>query len=242
MKTEHFTAELDFIKSPDIRNFAKLAIENLPDYFFIAAASSSGKYHPKYALGVGGLMRHTRAVATFANTLLQLETYDVFTAREKDLIIVSALLHDGIKQGNGKSGFTVAEHPILCRDWLLTNELFTDKLDRKEIEYMANMIETHMGQWNTSRSGKEILKKPTTKEQRFLHVCDYLASRKNIEVLFDLEEEPAFDPKEYKITFGKHSGKTIQEILKEDKSYLNWLVENPTRIHRDTLKEIKKLL
>ena len=66
MKSEKFIKELEYIKNDDIRGFAKLALENLPDYFFDVAASSTGKYHPTYALGNGGLVRHTKAAVRIA--------------------------------------------------------------------------------------------------------------------------------------------------------------------------------
>jgi hypothetical protein len=43
-----------------------------------------------------------------------------------------------------------------------------------------------MGQWNyDSYTKKEVLPKPKTAEQRFVHMCDYLASRKFIDVKFN---------------------------------------------------------
>lgn len=44
------------------------------------------------------------------------------------------------------------------------------------------IFRSHIGQWNTNRDGEEVLPKPATKEQKFVHHCDYLASRKFITV------------------------------------------------------------
>lgn len=44
-----------------------------------------------------------------------------------------------------------------------------------------------MGPWTTDYQGNEILEKPKTKYQNFVHMCDYLASRKAI--LFNFDEE-----------------------------------------------------
>ena len=41
-----------------------------------------------------------------------------------------------------------------------------------------------MGQWINDYKGKKILEKPTSKYQIFVHICDYLASRKFINVPF----------------------------------------------------------
>ena len=50
--------ELNYIKDANIKLFASKVVEILPSYFFTIAASSTGKYHPQYALGEGGLLRH----------------------------------------------------------------------------------------------------------------------------------------------------------------------------------------
>lgn len=60
-KQETFKKELSLIKNENIRNFVKEFLNTVPDYFFTVAASSTGKYHPNYALGEGGLVRHTKA-------------------------------------------------------------------------------------------------------------------------------------------------------------------------------------
>ena len=41
-----------------------------------------------------------------------------------------------------------------------------------------------MGEWNKGKGNDKDLPKPTTNAQKFVHMCDYLASRKDIEVLF----------------------------------------------------------
>ena len=42
-----------------------------------------------------------------------------------------------------------------------------------------------MGPWNKDYNGEEVLEKPHTKYQNFVHMCDYLASRKVLNVEFD---------------------------------------------------------
>ena len=54
-KTRVFAKELLLIEDKYIRETTEKIITELPDYFFRTAASSTGKYHPKYALGDGGL-------------------------------------------------------------------------------------------------------------------------------------------------------------------------------------------
>lgn len=158
----------------------------LPDYFFTVAASSTGKYHPKYALGNGGLVRHTKAADLFAHTLLELEQNNSFTQDDKDLIITALTLHDGRKHGMDGSAFTVAEHPTLCADWVKEEPKLKNIISDEYLQLVSDGIASHMGQWNTSFKGKEeILPKPQTEIQKFIHTCDYLASRKWLPVDFE---------------------------------------------------------
>lgn len=158
----------------------------LPDYFFEVAASSTGKYHPKYALGDGGLIRHTKAAVFIAKELLSIEMYSKFTDDEKDLIIVSLILHDGLKHGEDKSAFTVAEHPVIVANWLNDNTELSEILPAAYMEILTCAISSHMGQWNTDyKTKKEILPKPKTSLQKFVHQADYLASRKYLEFNFE---------------------------------------------------------
>ena len=99
-KADIFKYELSFIKDSKIREFTIKAIEVLPDYFFKVAASSTGKYHPQYALGEGGLVRHTKAAVRIALELFRCETVTGhFPDEVKDIIISALILHDGAKHG-----------------------------------------------------------------------------------------------------------------------------------------------
>ena len=58
-----FARELDLIVNDDLRMAVKSYMdEETPDYFWTDGASSSGKYHPQFSQGEGGLVRHTKAV------------------------------------------------------------------------------------------------------------------------------------------------------------------------------------
>ena len=58
---------LDTFENDDIKEFAVILLDDLPDYIWSVGASSTGKYHPAYSLGDGGLMRHQIAVVRFLN-------------------------------------------------------------------------------------------------------------------------------------------------------------------------------
>lgn len=180
-----FKVELDYIKDSRIRNSCITMIKLLPDYFFVIEAASTGKYHPPYASGDGGLVRHTKAAVRIAVELLNDACIgDKYSAKEKDLMIMGIILHDGVKCGVPKERYTKVDHPILMADMIMDNE---DRLeiDMEEIEFVCDVIKTHMGPWTTDFNGVEVLEKPKSKFQNFVHMCDYLASRKVLHVPFD---------------------------------------------------------
>ena len=184
-KVNTFKKEISYIKDSNLKKDLKILIGLLPDYFFEVPASSTGKYHPDFALGDGGLVRHTKVAVKFAIELLNNNTVGLkFAVRDKDLIIMALILHDGLKSGLEHDKYTKFEHPLLISKYIMENK---DKLhmDVDDMRKMCGMIESHMGEWTyDSYKKKEVLPKPRTAEQRFVHMCDYLASRKFIDVKF----------------------------------------------------------
>ena len=184
-KVNIFKKEISYVKDSNLKKDLKTLIGLLPDYFFEIPASSTGKYHPKFALGDGGLVRHTKVAVRFAYELLSNDTVGCkFTDRDKDLIIMALTLHDGLKSGIDHDKYTKFDHPLLISKYIIDNK---DKLlmDVDDMRKMCSMIESHMGQWTyDSYHKKEVLPKPRTAEQRFVHMCDYLASRKFVDVNF----------------------------------------------------------
>jgi FtsZ-interacting cell division protein YlmF len=227
---------LDTIVNEDIRNFAVVLLDDMPDYIWHVGASSTGKYHPAYSLGEGGLMRHQMAVVRFINFFFELEQYNSkLTDREMDLVRVAALMHDGRKSGEQndyeKSKYTKFDHPLLMKNAL---EKFKGQhLTEEEIDFIGMCIETHMGGWNTDKKSDVVLPKPSNKYQRMVHVADYLASRKCLTMDFDMPEENSIDNNvsidTYVLDFGKNKGKTIPQIAEEDISYLYWAEKEMTR-------------
>ena len=209
-KTKVFQKEIDLIQNETIRQFAIAAIALLPDYFFEVAASSSGKYHPAYALGNGGLVRHTKAAVHFASELLNLEFWQQeFDSDTRDLIITALILHDGIKHGIPKQNFCSADHPLVVVNYIKSHDEVTSILSPEQLEKLCGMIASHMGQWNTEwGKSVEILPKPKSMAEKFVHMCDYLASRKWLPVDF---EDDFYDPA--KLSNANELQDKIKEII-----------------------------
>ena len=228
---------LDTFENEDIKEFAEKCIDTIPPYFYKVGASSTGKYHPKYALGELGLARHTLALCRILNNVFEIDCWrDDFSSRQRDLLRVAGIMHDSRKSGDQEqfesSKYTKHEHPLLAVEVVRT----VDGLSDDEIEYITDAISSHMGQWNASTHSKTILPVPKTEAQKILHLCDYLASRKYINILFDdnyyKEETRSLD--DYKVPFGKYKGMTIPEIAKKDAGYYRWMKDtidrNPVKL------------
>ena len=184
-KIDIFEKEISYIKDSKKREDIKTLLCLLPDYFYEVPASSTGKYHPDFALGDGGLVRHTKVAVRMAIELLNNNSVGMkFSDGDKDLIIMALILHDGVKSGMEHSKYTKFDHPLLVSKLIMENK---DKisLEIDDLRKLCSMIESHMGEWTVDPYTKEdVLPKPKNAEQRFVHMCDYLASRKFIDVKF----------------------------------------------------------
>lgn len=226
---------LDTFENDDIKEFAIVLLEGLPEYIWHVGASSTGKYHPAYSLGEGGLMRHQMAVVRFLNFFFELEQYNSkLTSREMDLMRLAGFVHDGRKSGSQedyeKSKYTKFDHPIQMAD--MVRSYNGQYLNSEEIEMIAQMISAHMGQWCTDKKSSVELPKPNNKYARMIHLADYLASRKALTMDFgdyaSIKVEVP-DINTHIVTFGKHKGKTLVEINEIDRGWICWAKENINR-------------
>lgn len=185
MKSDIFNKEISYIKNDKYKENVRIYLELLPDYFYHVPASSTGKYHPSFALGEGGLVRHTKVAVRMANEIIGGKTIgDKFTSDEKDLVLFSLMLHDGLKEGFVQEKYTRFDHPVLMANFIKDNKAKTTLSD-KEIELISSMIASHMGEWNTNPYSDVVLPIPSNKYEKMVHMCDMLASRKFIDVKFD---------------------------------------------------------
>lgn len=250
-KKKVFENEISWIVSDDIRKFTEMAVELLPEYFFETPASSTGKYHPSYSLGDGGLVRHTKAATAIANNLLVLEQYGCFSQDEKDMAIAAIILHDGLKSGLEKQTYTLAKHPLLIAEYLSGNKDLMSLM--KQPDVFLGLLRTHMGEFNRDfKTNEEILPKPQSPLEKFVHLCDYLASRKYL--IFEFEDY--YKPENF---VSQEIPEMIQKIIKVckekissgiDKNILYGLIadinggnKNPNSIDKvEVAKEVLKKL
>lgn len=229
-RLELFNRELHYINDENIRKFAEILLEDADEYFFEVAASSSGKYHPQFAKGNQGLVRHTRAVVYFTNDFNRAELeFGNIDQHQADLLIVAAIAHDIKKQGDGTSGHTLMkEHPILGAKYVW-EEYGKNKecISEDDAKFICKVIRAHMGPWGENS--------PKTYPERIVFYADYTASRSEIDISFisngitTADENPyaAAKPKmtvdDYVFDFGKLAGKTLKEGYDADSSYMLWI-------------------
>lgn len=183
-KIEYFNKEYSYIKDNKKREDVKYLVNKLPDYFFEIPASSTGKYHPSFASSENGLVKHTKVAVRIAKELLDNPGLNNFKDNEKDIIIMAIILHDGCKSGIVKENYTRFDHPLIVSQLIKENRSSLS-LNDEEMELLIRVISSHMGIWNKDYNGNEILPIPKDKYQRFVHMCDYLSSKKFLDVKFD---------------------------------------------------------
>jgi len=187
-RKEVFAKEINLIHNLSVQKMVLAILENVPEYFFHIPASSTGKYHPAYALGEGGLVRHVRAAVWIAQELFNMDPPETWIQMEKDVVIATLILHDCMKNGDGKDKYTVTEHPILMATLVDNYRSGAEALGvdlPRWVDGISLCIRSHMGRWTSNpKTNEEVLPKPITKLEKFVHLCDYIASRRCLEFNF----------------------------------------------------------
>lgn len=180
--------------SRDYRSLAEYLIEQLDDYWFIKPASSTGKYHPKFNNGEGGLVRHSLNVCMWWQQMYRAFEQELtsFSGRDDiyDLGLIACLFHDAKKYGDAEenSRWVKKDHDVRSMKWFLHNveiyEHMNDmNFDNKAINYIANAIDHHNGPWSTHGA-------PRTIFERLVFICDYASSQKiHEQEVFNVNDE-----------------------------------------------------
>ena len=174
---ELFNTEINRIESEDLRSFVRYYLdEYTPDYFWEIGASSSGKYHPAFSQGEGGLVRHTKAVCIFLEELLRMNTYASMQDEYKDYARVACILHDTKKYG--LTDFDKSEydkHAVNAS--IAVNNAWVAFFGEPAPFLLTSAVRCHMGQWSTDKDDR-----PFTNIDRCVHMADYMASRSFIDI------------------------------------------------------------
>lgn len=180
----HFEKVVKFIVDEDLQAFVLNYLEEYtPDYFWTDGASSSGKYHPAFAQGNGGLVRHTIAGAILLEEVLRMSPYCYLTDEHKDFCRVGILLHDTRKYGPNhrpnKEAYKMHAPNAAMAVADYWNRFFGGA---HAPEWLLSAIRAHMGQWSEKEH------RPMTNLDRAVHTADYWASRSMIDIPGIMEE------------------------------------------------------
>lgn len=210
MKTsELFEKEIGYITNQTIQKIVVETLDASPECIQEIPSSATGKYHPSYSLGKGGLVRHVKGAVGIAHCLIETENFknlvlgndfnDTTTlAIYKDCAYAALIIHDCMKPDDTPKHHTRFDHPILAAK--LFKETAKKYINQDNMEYMKiaipliyNAVASHMGEWNTSYYSKGVsLPKPKNGLDNFVHLCDYIGSRRFLDFNFDkyLENYP----------------------------------------------------
>ena len=172
------------------------------------------KYHPEYAVIIGkinddgsvyegGLMRHTKAAVGIARCMIETETFQNICGFESgepkelyaDITYAALILHDCCKPDDTEKHSTRFDHPILAAKLFKdTAKTYINESNMETMKFVIpkvyGCIASHMGEWTTAPYAKGVvLPKPKNGLETFVHMCDYLASRKFL--IFDFD---VYDP------------------------------------------------
>jgi len=213
-------------------------VEHIPDYIFTMPSSTSGKFHNETQCKTYGQLYHVFMFASVLEHRLRLKwNKERFSSPEiRDCMRCVPVFHDAVKCGWNGSKYTVQDHPMLAAEWVRGTKVEND-IPNELKEMIADMCEAHSGEWNKSRTGKEIMPEPRNEMEFFIHECDILSSRSDIDWIIpdDLNEmlnenigaeNELPDINTYQMAFGKHKGKTLVEIAACDPGYITWAKEN----------------
>lgn len=239
-KVKVFEGLLNKFETDEIRDYCADMIKEIPDYIFTIPSSTSFKYHNKTQCQSHGQIFHILMFAEVMNYVLGLEYVKEKTnERQRDCLRCTPIFHDAIKCGLNGSQYTVHEHPMLAGEWVRNTSVEHD-VDADTKAYIARLCESHSGEWTSTKRSKTVLPKPENDEQFFVHMCDYLASRSNLDMTYsddvlavlnnvEIPKQELPDINTYVLNFGKHSGEKLVNVAQSDPSYISWAKENMNR-------------
>lgn len=176
------------ITDENLLNLYDKAWDALPDYWFLKTASSTGKYHPRFANGELGLAKHSLYAAKVWQYLWRGFKQEF---GEDTLVyqagIIAIVFHDALKYGDPDENlsYTTNTHPEDAAGWmdifvreiamLLPSEQESTDFQSFCETYICDPIEHHQGPWSTFGAPKGLM-------PQLIFIADYVASQPTFEL------------------------------------------------------------
>lgn len=236
-------------ETDEFRSYFMDMVAEIPDYVFTMPSSTSGKFHNKTQCQTYGQIYHVYMFDSILNHRLRLkmnkELYS--TPEERDAMRCVPVFHDAVKCGWNGSQYTVQDHPLLASRWVMETQT-EHKVPDEYKKMIADMCEAHSGEWNKSRSGQVIMSEPRNAREFFIHECDILSSRADLDYIIPDELKELLesnieiqlpDINTYVLPFGKYRGETLAHVKEVDSGYIAWAKEN---INKEPVKSLLQQL
>lgn len=161
--------EVEDIRDDELAEKVIGVIQQFPDYFWTAPASSN--HHPPEHQARHGLWLHTKRVSTVFERLApsmvnqgHLEWYDIDCGR------AACILHDMFKYGEPPTSVdgTTKDHDVTAAEWLDTHEFDIP-------ESVVDSVEAHNGPWYRGSP-------PRSHLEQIVHIADMVASDENCRI------------------------------------------------------------
>lgn len=223
-------------ETEEFKNYFMDMVEHIPDYVFEMPSSTSGKYHNATQCQRFGQLYHVFMFQSILEHRLRLkgnkERY--LSPQERDAMRCVPMFHDAVKCGWNGSQYTVYDHPKLAAQWVMDTDVDHD-VPQQYRQMIADMCEAHSGEWNKDKKGNVIMAEPRNDREFFIHECDILSSRADLDWIVSDElkrvleglPEPSID--DYEIPIGKYKGRKLVEIFHLDRQYCDWMRDNISR-------------
>jgi len=177
--TDVFKDELNLISSKQLKDFVIECYEYCPSTYWTIATSTTGKYHPSFVNGTGGLLVHVKYVVWWAQKLIR--AFPNLHPTASDEIICALLLHDIYK--NGKA--TIKDRPTnitKTHGVHFAMEIAENRKEKltEEQERILAALAGHMGVWTEPISFAcwNLRDEKTRNVAMIVHLADYCAAQK----------------------------------------------------------------
>ena len=159
-------------------------VVEIPDYIFTMRAVHLGVITmPSSAKRMGSYIIFICLISILNHRLRLKGNKEKYSSpEERDAMRCVPAFHDAVKCGWNGSKYTVQDHPLLAARWVLDTKVAHDIPDKYK-QMIADMCESHSGEWNKSRSGKVIMSEPRNDREFFIHECDILSSRNDLDYI-----------------------------------------------------------